>query len=453
MGGIERAALAAAGLILSFQLFVPPVIGLADNGDFNRVIRRYDLSAPTFDDEAHFIVTKLRIDPKFHWESSEFSSERFLVRAAMVLNRAISKPGEFDLRMIGVVHAVLFLLALALLAPVLRDAAPWRRALIYFVIVAVFCDVMYVSWLNSFFMDVPAYLFLLLTVVLYLRVARLDRRHWIEYVAMIGCASLFASSKGQHTLLALPIAAAFALTLRPMWARIAAPLSVLLVVGANLVAMPQYYRATPFFTVVFNVLLPGSPTPSEDLRALGLDDSYARYTGMFAYSPNSPLLDQKFEHDFARRVTPFRIAMFYARHPGRTIRQLGAGLNKAAEQRPIGLGNFGRETGRPPGSKSYAFAAWSQLKQHAFRNRGWIYLGWLLILIGIALFRAYRNNLLLAACLVFAAMTAGALAIGALGDNLETERHLFIYNAMVDVWFIGVIASLLYKRPLPAQTP
>ena len=110
-----------------------------------------------------------------------------------------SKDGRFDLRYVGLIHGALFLLAIVLFVPLMKDLAPWARYALGFVVLFVFGDVAYVSYMNSFYMDVAAYLFLLLATVLYLRGLRWRRRRdWILLV--ISCfMQLAASSRGTRT--------------------------------------------------------------------------------------------------------------------------------------------------------------------------------------------------------------------------------------------------------------
>ena len=76
---------AAAGC----QLFLPPLIGLADNGDFARIAGRFDIGHTTglYDERYfYFFRSKHEIDPKHHWDSNFFSSELLLAAIAVQVN-------------------------------------------------------------------------------------------------------------------------------------------------------------------------------------------------------------------------------------------------------------------------------------------------------------------------------------------------------------------------------
>src|ERR1051325_8550832 len=82
----EALALAAAAAILIFILFVPPPVGLADGGDFNKVTRAFDFdaAAPDNDDRWYkYIFLDYKFDPAWHWWSGLPTSEMLLVIPAL----------------------------------------------------------------------------------------------------------------------------------------------------------------------------------------------------------------------------------------------------------------------------------------------------------------------------------------------------------------------------------
>src|SRR5437588_8825045 len=105
----EALALAAAAGILIFIVFVPPAVGLADDGDFSRVTRAFDFDAVAPDDNDRcfrYVFFDFRFDPAWHWWGGLPTSEMLLVIPALGLNRFIAKPGMFDLRAMGAVHGL-----------------------------------------------------------------------------------------------------------------------------------------------------------------------------------------------------------------------------------------------------------------------------------------------------------------------------------------------------------
>src|SRR5690242_15197025 len=148
----NRAALAAAAGILAVQLLLPPVVGLANTGDFGKITGVFGFGAPE-DDDYKFISVRYTFEPKYKFLMGYFSSEHLLAAGALGLNAVFHRSGGFDLRWIGLIHAALILCALAL--------CPTRPVLVTLLLLLIFGDISYVGELNSFYMDAAAYVFLL----------------------------------------------------------------------------------------------------------------------------------------------------------------------------------------------------------------------------------------------------------------------------------------------------
>ncbi len=199
----EWLALLLFTLIIAYQCFVPPVVGLADNGDFEKVLGIFSLGAPA-DEPWKFVRLKYDFDPKYHSWREFISTEQALAGIAILLNTLFSKQAAFDLRFLGLVHAALLILSFYLVQPLMRGVPPRSRVLLYFGLIAVFGDVMYVSWLNAAYMDTSALLFLFLSAVFYLRAAAWKRPS--DQLGFVVSAVLFTASKSAHCVLGLALA-------------------------------------------------------------------------------------------------------------------------------------------------------------------------------------------------------------------------------------------------------
>src|SRR6202034_4123435 len=116
-----------------------------------------------------------------------------LVPPALAINTLLSKDGAFDVRCMGLVHSALFLAAFYLFLPLLDDAPRVLRRLMSGLALLIFGDVMYVAYLNSYYTDVAAYLFLLLTAVLALRTIRWRRRS--DAILLVAASLMLVTSK------------------------------------------------------------------------------------------------------------------------------------------------------------------------------------------------------------------------------------------------------------------
>ena len=148
--GLAFLAKLLAGAAIVFQTFLPPVVGLANNGDFPKIIGQFDVGNPSADpDVFRFADVRHVIDPKYHYESRFYSSELVLFAAALGLNSVSFDPDILDMRVLGAVHAGVFLLAFYRLLPLVRSFRPVLRWGVLLLILVAFTDVMYVSYFNS----------------------------------------------------------------------------------------------------------------------------------------------------------------------------------------------------------------------------------------------------------------------------------------------------------------
>jgi len=148
----QNVFLCLAAAIVAYQSLLPPVVSIANNGDFPKVIGQFGIW-PRYDDWA-FANATFDIQPDHRWSGGFFSTETALVPAALALNGLFSKDGNsFDVRCIGIIHGALFLLALWVFASLLSDRPPAVQAAVYALILVMLCDVMYVGPLNAFYME------------------------------------------------------------------------------------------------------------------------------------------------------------------------------------------------------------------------------------------------------------------------------------------------------------
>jgi hypothetical protein len=433
---IEIVALSTAVLIIALTLFVPPPVGVADDGDFPRVLRVFNLVPANEPCCFENIVVHYRFDPAAHWWGGFPSSETLLMFPALALNRLISRPGEFDLRAMGAVHAGLLLAALALYLSVTHRLASIGRAVAAAAAIFVFCDTLYLSYLNSFYMDTPALLFLLLSAAFYLRIAGAKNPRTADWIGFVAGSFLFATAKSQHSLAALPIAAILFWKGHRRTAVVLSTVSLLFILQA-----PFDYSATARFNLIFHRIVPEAPDRARALAELGLDNSYASKIGLHSYAADSQMTDLDWVHRFDERATYSRLFRYYLWHPLVPLEMLGAGLNDAGFQR-IRLGNFPRSAGKPRAAQSNSFAAWTLLKQAIFTSRGWLYAIYSAALCALLPLLARRHPQWFAGALALVAITLVTLAIGCLGDGLDYLRHLFLFNACLDMLALGCCVAM-----------
>ena len=212
-----------------------------------------------------------------------------------------------------------------------------------------------------------------------------------------------------------------------------------------------YYGKTPqraikdvaLFHTMFMEILPKSPDPAADLRALGLDPRLARYSGMNAYLPEAPIDDPAFRAAFYDRFHVRDVVLFYVERPARLFERVREGAQQAFMLRTPRLGNF--EAPAPPRAMDHRFGRWSALRERLDRHG----LLWLTALLGGNLVLAaatWRRSgvpgrLLSESIAVVCAMAAIEFGVAVFGDWLgDRARHLYVFHAMCDVLIVVDVA-------------
>jgi len=430
----------------------PPVPGIADNGDFGKMIGRYGLGSGQVFEYAN---TRFHFAEKYRYHPGYESSELLLVAPAAAIGKWIWRDGSFDLRLMGAVHAALFLLAFFLAVPLLE------RAWLGVVLVVLFCDFMYAGFLNSFYMDVAALLFTFLAAALYLRAVRWGRAR--DSAALAVC-MILAVLAGPHYSLMAPW---FAILL---WVErgvlfggrkaLAAVATVALLAAAWVPSryfVPADYQGRTAFNVIFSQIVPDSANPGRTLAELGLDGSYRRFNGMTADWREVPWGDPQFRREFTRRTGYPTILRFYLRHPAAAWRALRSSLDVSGRfQSP--LGNFDSGSGKPPAARYERFRLVSRVKQCLFYRHGarlfWAYAG--LAMLAPALLVWNRRRLprgAVAGGMVLAGMAESMLVASAMADVFDQFRHELVAFALFDMllavllWVVAAVCATIETSP------
>ena len=420
-----------AGLLI-LQLLVPPFIGLANNGDFGKVTGWLSL-APVDGWESDFVYFQPNWvrHQRDHWRSPYYSSETALAWLGATLSGATVEAAQFDIRVLGAIHAA-FLVAAMLIA------VRWRAAAIAAILA--FSDVCYAAYCNSFYMDAAAMCGLLLAVAAGAWIAA-TKRPTVAQFAVYGFAGLvFVTSKTQHAIWFWLVVWFLAMQSRRGPRLAGALIAAVLICAAGLelgTAEPSN-RAQALFNKVFFQLGP----MGADLRELGVRPEEMRYVGTHSYMAGSPALDVPWVNAFYARTGYGRLALWYVRHPVSALTILDETLRtQAPAMRSENLSNFRRADGHPAGARTNRFALWSGLRSWLFAHWPYHILVWYVAFVAGCL--ALRRHPSAWLALGVAALGAGEFLVAALADCLETGRHLLFFHVCTDLTICFAVAALV----------
>jgi hypothetical protein len=462
--------MAAAAALYAIQLLLPPIVGLANNGDFERVLGPVGLRAAAEGRaEKYFswIVRRFQEAPEGWYPTGLETSETLLARTAKAASRPFSRDGVFDLRWLGALHALLLVAGLGLLVSAtgpLPLAARWTAAAL---LVFVFTDVGYAAPLNSFYSQAASLVFLLPTLGLLARAIAAPETAGPVWAAAFAAAALgFTGSKPQEALQGI-LLAAFAVRIaraerRPRRGAVSA--AALVVAGFSL----WYFRQTPpeiadvaKYHKVFMELLRFTPEPDQDLRDLGLDPAWTSAIGQTAYPPSSPFNDPAFRSEFLARFSYPKLLRFYATHPSRLAATIWSGGREALRLRHPRFGNLEHRENVPPGAQTGSFSLWSRMRLALpGPPLAWIGALWMANLAAVAAtYRraSIRGRLAREGLALLVAMAGLAFEICVLANaHGDLARHLYVFHALMDLLFVADvvwIVAALAVRSAPAAVP
>jgi hypothetical protein len=441
--------LLAVAAILIYQLMIPPVIGLADQGDYARLLGPFHLgpTAQTLEERYYrYFNRTYQRDPKFQlpgWET--YSTQDLFVASAVLLNHWISKDGLLDIRVLSILEILAFLSVCYLLLRATQPLLPGSlHLLVPVALILIFCDTGYVAYFNSFYCEPSSYIFLLALVAAGLRIAA-TAGGGPKYIALFGaCAILFVMAKPQNVAAGLILGIyvlRFRRMIQPRWT---AALTSAFILAASIAvywSVPRLARLAQMYNMVFMEMLPASPDPARELGALGLDRTYAKYSGSGAFAPVTTFWNPAFQRQFDSHVNRFTIVQYYLDHPGAFLKYLRAVLPRGTSLRAEGVGNFEKSAGYPPFARSRAFAVWSRFHGHYLARWSSGLLILLMLSVPFAAWIAGRagelRTRLLAECFgVLALMAVAVFFTTALGDAHDIAKHMQLYNVLTDICLV-----------------
>jgi hypothetical protein len=436
-----------------------PMIGMADNGDFSRIMCEVGLyHQPTLSYNytylnfvnRYFLLGRL-LYPGY------ITSQFFLVVAAILINKLAYSNVIFDVTILGYIYILIFGLGIYLICRGLRknNIAPWLRYLVVALMLIMFTDVSYTGYFNSLFGEPASYVFLFLTVGLALNLS-VDKPSRLFLWAFFVASLLLLSAKVQNitfgiVLLILSIGMFYLYedNLARKIIRFGAILIVVFTIGVY-AAEPVVLRHASLYDSVFDGILVHDASPVTDMMQLGVDPKYSVLKGTVAYSHKIDIDGKQFYRDFFSRVSTADVVKIYCLHPRQLLTELQAAAQSAAINRPGYLGNYERSAGLPPKSLSNRWSFWSLARKRFLPKSLWFYVGYFGLYFLMVLYAVIRSNnkqarLLLELCGALGLMAAlQFFAVLGEGEN-ELIKHLFLFDALFDMTLLITIAWLANK--------
>lgn len=370
------AVLVIAGLA-SVMLFVPPYLGLLNDGSFDAVLADVGLA---------------RLDPQdtstyFNYYEREYlvgASNagtgntplllQGVVRVAILLDELVTRDGLFDLRFLaGIYLAVYLVLIYQLLSRLLTRIGMYAEGLLLSALaVLIFGDSTMITRFASFYTQ-PLELLLLIGIGACVQSIPQKLDQYLPQILMAGLVILLMSVNQYCAVLGLMFSLAYWLLIRfradarhqALYALLAIVLCAVSVVQTG--SMLQKQTENEKFDQMTRGVLFQAKDPEKALAQFGIDARYSVLTDVYATQsyplvlPESGALDE----GFLDQYTTMDVLLYYFRHPNNLMGMFEVGVSDAFVMRTDFSGNYEKSAGMPEKAKTLFMALWSTFKEQS----------------------------------------------------------------------------------------
>ncbi|WNQ10490.1 hypothetical protein MJA45_23175 [Paenibacillus aurantius] len=455
------AAVLAAALVLGYLLLAKPLIGMADNGDFLRIMGAFGLDyldphLEYKDKYFSYFLSQYQMTGRY-FQGGYPSTELIMVGLAMLLDKALTWDSVFDIRFLAILYAAVFLAAVYLLVQTYTTVSRTVGWVLAALLVLVFCDAGYAAYYNSLYGEPLSYAFLFLTMALALRICRTGRPSGGLLAAFFAAALFFIGAKVQNApcgvLLALLSLRFLKMKADRSWRRSVIMGSVGLVAFSAAIYLldPKEIKVINQYQTIFYGVLKDSPTPEKDLEELGIDPKFAVLKDTNYFTPNTaipqsdPIL-QKEVYDKADQKT---VALFYLTHPARFLDKMQVTARDAFTIHPSYLGNYEKAPDVPPGKITGTFTWWSKWKASALPRSFLLLCLFFAVYFAVLMINHRKESRLerrieLEAFALLGILAVLSFVVPVIGSGeADLAKHLFLFTVCFDMMLAVSLLGLV----------
>ena len=351
-----------AAVIVGYLLFVSPINGYADNGDFARVI--YINGIYPLDTKNYQYTTYLTQHYglfKYYNEhiAMLFSSQGIFVKTAVLLNKLFYSKTVFDIRFMGLVYYVFYLGAIYLLTLAVTNSNKRKNVdyVIALIVVFMFADSSLTLYFNSFFAE-PVMIIAMMYITASLLL--LMKKHFARSLYMLAVyflASLaLVTVKQQNAPLALSLVVVtigIYFVYRNKLSRLLIPISCLILLGSGIATYvmitDQFSNINSYQSMTRGVMLK-EQDPGNSLEKGGISRQYGLLKGDIytqTYAATS-IKSKNITKDFIPKYNFAWILKYYLTHEQQFNEMLDVAARDGYLVQIKAVGDFTKKSGAKP---------------------------------------------------------------------------------------------------------
>lgn len=467
-----------AGIIFTYVIFKNPQMGVADQGDFDRVMSASGLSLldsdvanSDFKRFYDYIVTDYKITSSIFtlFITLVGSSMGYLITLISYICKLFGQD-VFKTQYLAIAYAIIYISALAIVLKNINIQNKLKLMILAIISLFVFMDGNYLIWFNSLYgepmmittlmMFIGAFLY----YVNYKYVKNETEGITSKIVLVFLAAFMFLGSKMQ-VFTTLPFILLLLLKVlydnrkivsKKRFVALSILLAIIVIYPVQINMSNKNISKDTQYNSVFYGVLNGSDTPEQDLIDMGLNPDMACEAGKHSYLdaseyekyvPRTEITEQEFYSKFSNG----KLVKFYLTHPKRLIQGMEYTADKAFIT-STSLGKCYREYSEEPVKEFHRFTVWSEFRESKLPTKLWFIIAVYVLIFTVSIYKyikakdngAIRNKILL----LWTIMLAGAIQfpmpfVG--NGQADTAKQLFLFNFIFDILLVLSVVWIIFK--------
>lgn len=429
----------------SITLFVPPYLGLSNDGSFAAVLADTGLSRLDPSDTSAFFNYYERV---YNVGSSALPTgttplvQRMLVRTAVVIDELVTHDGLFDMRFLAAIYLLIYILLLIpMLSKLLGRVKVYSEGLFIAVFaVLIFGDTAMITRFASFYTQ-PIELILMVALANCVLQIPDSLNRFLPQIGLAVTVILMMAVNQYCALMGVVFSVAYWMLMRHKADALHKGLYLLLAVLLCVVSVMQTGDMVNNQTVnekydqMTRGVLFEATDPEKALAQFGIEARYSVLTDTYSTQsypvvlPESGALDE----GFLDQYTTSDVTLYYLRHPIQLLGLFEVGVRNAFFTRTDYSGNYEQSSGMPARAKALFLSIWSTFKERSAPQTA---ASLLLLVVAFLFFRRKADEKLesgreaasvytMLSVLLFAAVTVELMTVVILsGDSLLLRRQV-----------------------------
>lgn len=465
-------------LFMCSLLFSKPFVGIADNGDFSRVIQPLGFASDTYPrffyaakdfyittlDNSQNLQTVIKniLLPPVENEHDYTTTHALFIKIAMIVNTFVQllmgrEIANFDIRSLGFVYNVFYTIGLTLFMMKIDFSKQKLRILHVLLILVMFCDIGYLVHFHSFFGEaaILVSIFLIAGMIAFLIQDHKERKIPLLFL-FISCL-LFIGAKVANAPVGI-LLSLFSLAFLPIRKDkiskaiiVVGSVSILIFSIVSFTKTPEWMQKMNNYNTIFYGILKDSPSPKQDLIDMGIDVKYASLKDTSPFSHVADYRGEQITKEVYKKASHTDVLKFYLTQPKRFLNKLNLSAENSVPLKPSYLNNY--EIDDYPDSLRFTnrFSLWENIRKQAVGHAFIIILGYSIIffcIIAASLIafvksknKDYKDLVNILACLLLLFTAAGQFIIPIVGNGeADLQKHMFLFNVCFDLMvLLGVM--------------